>query len=128
MLNKEEKNIGYLCGRLFAVLEYTQRKALGTSTFADKYLGAAMSSPAKVFTTLYKLSAHHLSKINSPRFEIYIKNIRFDITSKNPSFEFPTQLNLYEQGRFVVGYDHQMGDLYAHKDKDEENKVENDNN
>lgn len=126
MINEDEKNIGYLCGRLFAVFEYTQKKALGTSTFADKYLGAAMSSPAKVFTTLYKLSAHHLSKINSPRFEIYIKNIRFDITSKNPSFEFPTQLNLYEQGRFVVGYDHQMGDLYAHKDK--ENKVENDNN
>lgn len=126
MLNKEEKNIGYLCGRLFAVLEYTQRKALGTSTFADKYLGAAMSSPAKVFPTLIKLTEHHLSKINSPGFKIYIEKIRQEILAKISSPVFPTQLDINRQGGFVIGHHHQMGDLYTHKD--EENKVENDNN
>lgn len=126
MLNKEEKNIGYLCGRLFAVLEYTQRKALGTSTFADKYLGAAMSSPAKVFPTLINLTGHHLNKINSPGFKIYIEKIRHEIFSKIPSPLFPAQLDINGQGGFVIGHHHQMGDLYAHKD--EENKVENDNN
>lgn len=129
MINEDETNIGYLCGRLFALLEYTQRKAQGSATIADKYLGAAMSTPLKVFPALLKLTTYHLRKINSQRFKNYIEKIRHNITGKTSTFEFPAQLSLYDQGRFVVGYDHQMGELYSRKDKEEaeESKAENDN-
>lgn len=125
MLNKEERNIGYLCGRLFAVIEYTQRKALGISTVADRYLGAAMSSPAMVFGPLIKLTQHHLNKISNPRSRTYIENIRFEISNKISSTGYPAQLDIYDQGRFGVGYDHQLSDLFTHKEeesKDENNK------
>lgn len=126
MLNKEEENIGYLCGRLFAVLEYTQRKALGISTVAERYYGAAMSNPAMVFPTLNKLTMHHIEKINNPGFKIYIEKIKLEISNKMPSIGFPARLDLYDQGRFVVGYDHQKSSLFTHKE--EENKEENNNN
>lgn len=125
MLNKEEKNIGYLCGRLFAILEYTQRKALGTSTIAERYYGAAMSTPAIVFPTLSKLTRHHLNKISNPGFNIYIEKIKLEITDKMSSTGFPARLNIYDQGRFAVGYDHQKSDLYTHKE--EENNNDNNN-
>lgn len=123
MLNKEEKNIGYLCGRLFAVLEYTQEKALGISTVSDRYYGAAMSNPAIVFPTLNKLTRHHLDKIENPGLKIYIEKIKLEIMDKMPSTGFPARLDLYDQGRFVVGYNHQKNDLYTPKEdsKEEEN-------
>lgn len=125
MLNKEEENIGYLCGRLFAVLEYTQRKALGISTIAERYYGAAMSNPGMVFPTLSRLTRHHLDKISQPGFKIYIEKIKLEISNKIQSTGFPARLDLYDQGRFVVGYDHQKSDLYTHKE--EENKDDNNN-
>lgn len=120
MLNKEEKNIGYLCGRLFAVLEYTQRKASGISTVADKYYGSAMSGPAKVFPTLGNLTVHHLNKINSPGFRVYIEKLTREILGKLPHATFPAQLDINNQGAFMIGYHLQMDDLYTHKE--EENK------
>lgn len=123
MLNKKEENIGYLCGRLFAVLEYTQRKALGISTIAERYYGAAMSNPGMVFPTLSRLTRHHLEKISNPGSKIYIEKIKLEISDKMPSEGFPARLDLYDQGRFVVGYDHQKSDLFTRKE--EENIDEN---
>lgn len=125
MLNKEEENIGYLCGRLFAVLEYTQRKALGIATIAERYYGAAMTNPAMVFPTLNKLTRHHLDKLNHPGLKIYIEKIKLEISDKMPSTGFPARLDLYDQGRFVVGYDHQKSDIFTLKEK--ENKEDNNN-
>lgn len=122
MLNKEEDNIGYLCGRLFAVLEYTQRKALGFSTIDERYYGAAMSNPALVFPTLKKLTKHHLGKISNQGSKIYVEKITSEISDKMPSSGFPARLDLYDQGRFVVGYDHQKSDFFTHKEKEEESK------
>lgn len=118
MLNKEEDNIGYLCGRLFAVLEYTQRKALGFSTIDERYYGAAMSNPALVFPTLKKLTKHHLGKIINQDTKIYIEKITSEISDKMPSTGFPARLDLYDQGRFVIGYDHQKSDFFTHKEEE----------
>lgn len=118
MLNKEEDNIGYLCGRLFAVLEYTQRKALGFSTIDERYYGAAMSNPALVFPTLKKLTKHHLGKIINQGTKIYIEKITSEISDKMPSTGFPARLDLYDQGRFVIGYDHQKSDFFTHKEEE----------
>lgn len=128
MLNKEEENIGYLCGRLFAVLEYTQRKALGIATIAERYYGAAMTNPAMVFPTLNKLTRHHLDKLNHPGLKIYIEKIKLEISDKMPSTGFPARLDLYDQGRFVVGYDHQKSDIFTLKEKEEKEEKEDNNN
>lgn len=130
MLNNEEKNIGYLCGRLFAVFEYTQRKASGNSTVADKYYSSAMSSPASVFPTLFGLTRHHLNKITNPSSRIYLEKVRQDIADKLPSAGYPAQLDLNDQGRFTIGYDHQMHFFYTNKEEDckPENNENNENN
>jgi len=67
-LDKEMKNMGYLLGRLFAVLEKIQETAHGgklNKTIRDTYFSAACSSPRIIFTRLSQLSVHHLAKINN---------------------------------------------------------------
>jgi hypothetical protein len=46
-LNKEEKNIGYLLGRLFGVFEEIQKEASGdlNATIKDRFFSAAMETP-----------------------------------------------------------------------------------
>lgn len=118
MLNKEEKNVGYLCGRLFAVFEYTQRRALGLSTVANKYLGAAMTSPAKVFPALTNLNSHHLNRLETPHTRVYLEKIIEEIMRKMPTPTYPTQLNILEQGSFGIGYYHQLDDFYTSKENE----------
>lgn len=125
MLNKEEKNICYLCGRIFAVFVYTQRKALGISSVDDKYLGAAMSSPAKVIPSLTHLTVHHLNKIESFRTRVYLEKTTREIMCKISNLTFPTRMDVLEQGTFLIGYYHQLEDLYNYKG--EETKEGNDN-
>lgn len=65
MLDKENQNPGYLCGRLFAVLDKIQEDANGIHTIRERYLNSASSTPAMVFASILNLSAHHLE--NSPK-------------------------------------------------------------
>lgn len=64
-LNGENKNVGYLLGRLFAVMERAQQGALGdtNATIRDRYIGAASSTPARAFQPLLRGSQAHLSAI-----------------------------------------------------------------
>ena len=64
-LDLENRDKGYLLGRLFAVYEHVQRAALGdkvNATIKDKFYGAASAQPRKVFALLEKGSANHLSR------------------------------------------------------------------
>ena len=64
-LDRERSDIGYILGRLFAVLEKTQSEANPglNATISDRYFGSASSTPIAVFGTLMRLSPHHLSKL-----------------------------------------------------------------
>ncbi len=119
-LDKENKNIGYLLGRLFAVLEKIQLEAISgiTTTIRDKYYSAASSTPASVFSTLLRLHFHHLAKLEEPR-RIFFEQLIGEIIS----FEsFPAHLSLNDQGYFAIGYYHQNRDFYtSRKDKSSEN-------
>jgi len=66
-LDQENKNQGYLCGRLFAVLEKIQEDAQPgiNSTIKDRFYGAASSTPVTVFGRLLNLSNHHLGKLSA---------------------------------------------------------------
>ncbi|MGM9678496.1 MAG: type I-C CRISPR-associated protein Cas8c/Csd1, partial [Bacteroidaceae bacterium] len=49
MLDKENNNQGYLCGRLFAVLDKIQEDANNISSIRERYMNAASATPSAVF-------------------------------------------------------------------------------
>lgn len=130
MLDKDNTNIGYLCGRLFSVLEYAQKKASGgkNSTITERYMNSASSNPVSVFPTLLNLSVHHLEKINVIGAKVFIEKLKAEIIDKiDATGCFPAQLDIYNQGRFMVGYYHQMHDLYTSKEIDNKENETNSN-
>lgn len=114
MLDKENHNQGYLCGRLFAVLEKIQEEANGIHTIRERYMNAASATPAMVFATILNLSTHHLEKLDGGRQVIYEK-LKQEIISKLDANGFPANLDLQDQGRFFVGYYHQRQDSFISK-------------
>lgn len=63
MLDQSNNNSGYLCGRLFAVLENLQYAANKQDSIRSGYMNAASSTPSIVFPTILKLSNSHYSKL-----------------------------------------------------------------
>jgi len=122
-LDRENKNPAYLLGRLFAVLERVQWKALKIETIRERYYGAFSSTPVTVYPQLMKLKNHHLAKIDSGKnfFENLIGEI---IDGLDGSGIIPRQFSLEEQGRFAVGYYHQRQDL-KFKGKKTDDNIEN---
>ncbi len=115
-LDKDNTNIGYLLGRLFAVLEKVQEGANPgiNATIRDKFYASASSTPNAVFGNLMRLKNHHLSKLQQGR-SIYFEKLIGEVVSEIPSF--PAHLALNEQGQFAIGYYHQRQDFFIKKDK-----------
>ena len=118
MIDKENTNQGYLCGRLFAVLDKIQDDANRQHSIRERYMNAASSTPAAVFATILNLSSHHSEKLNEGR-KIFFEKIKQEIIDKISADGFPAHLDLQDQGRFFVGYYHQMQDFYT-KNNDEQ--------
>jgi CRISPR-associated protein Csd1 len=114
MLDKDNNNQGYLCGRLFAVLEYIQYRANKQNTIKERYQNAASATPASVFPTLMNLSVHHAEKLSEGA-NIYCEKLKAEIIQDISANGFPTHLDLNDQGRFFVGYYHQRQALFAGK-------------
>lgn len=107
MLDKTNTDAGYLCGRLFATLEYIQNMAnSGKSTIGSRFIGAASSTPAAVFGTLLGLSLHHEEKLGK-KLRDDVVGWKKEIMNKLPASGFPARLSLQEQATFFVGYYHQ---------------------
>jgi CRISPR-associated protein Csd1 len=117
-IDLENKNQGYLCGRLFAVLEKIQEDAQPgiNATIKDRYYGAASSTPITVFGRLLNLSNHHLSKMDGGK-KIYCEKLIQDIMAGISSNGLPAHLSLDDQSRFAIGYYHQRQDLFTKKEK-----------
>lgn len=119
-LNKEDSNIAYRLGRLFAVLEQAQKAALGklNAGIGDKYYGAASATPHSIFPSLVKNAKHHVASLRKGKKADWVKDaaktagwlekemgeIMLSFPSNSP---FPKTLTLDDQGRFVIGYYHQ---------------------
>lgn len=126
MLATDYDNPGYLCGRLFAILEYTQQKANyedsknWKSELRSKYMNAAMSTPSTVFPAILANSEYYLEKIDNTR---WLENIKQEIISKIMGEKsFPATLSLHDQGRFWVGYYHQSYELNKPKEQSNNEK------
>ena len=114
MLDKDNNNQGYLCGRLFAVLDKIQEDANHISSIRERYMNAASATPSAVFATILNLSVHHSEKLDEGR-RIYFEKIKQEILDKVSVDGFPTHLDLQDQGRFFVGYYHQRQDFFTSK-------------
>lgn len=135
MLNEEIKDKGYLCGRLFAVLERTQELAnhetdnVWKSDLRSKYMNAAMTTPAIVFPAILANSNYYLDKLSNIKYIEELKQSIIDglaINEKyNPIEFFPKTLSVVEQGNFFVGY-YQQRTIFMNKRKPtEENEIIN---
>ncbi len=111
-LDTERREIAYLLGRLFAVLEKAQLDALGkvNTTIKDRFFSAASATPASVFPRLLRLSQHHIEKAEYG----YISDRRIAEIMEHVE-SFPAHINLQNQGLFAIAYYQQKNDLYRTK-------------
>jgi CRISPR-associated protein Csd1 len=127
-LDQDQKNGAYLCGRLLAVFEAAQYYAHRPEpqggkdsdgpevkinvTVVDRYFSLASTFPALAFPKLEDLNQKHMRKLRKARpglafmFTNTIDGLMSDI-ALDSGFRFPSQLDLVDQGRFVLGYHHQ---------------------
>lgn len=117
MLDKRNTNQGYLCGRLFAVLDRIQEDANGISSIRERYMNAASSTPSSVFATILNLSSHHLENLSNEGKKVFYEKLKQEIIDKISSDGFPAHLDLQDQGSFFVGYYHQRQDFFNKKEE-----------
>lgn len=117
MLDKRNTNQGYLCGRLFAVLDRIQEDANGISSIRERYMNAASSTPSSVFATILNLSSHHFENLSNEGKKVFYEKLKQEIIDKISSDGFPAHLDLQDQGRFFVGYYHQRQDFFNKKEE-----------
>jgi len=112
-LNKDEKRPGYCLGRLFAVLEKLQSDAQPgiNATIRDRYYSSASCTPKAVFGTLLRLSTHHLKKLENPGWRINAEKRIGEVMGLIS--DFPSHLNMENQGLFAIGYYHQKQDFFT---------------
>lgn len=122
-LDKQNDNIAYLAGRLFAVLEQIQQASLGkgvNATIRDRFYASASTRPNMVMGRLIALSNHHLSKLRKekPGLAVTLEKLLGEIFSLIPAEvpTFPATFSLDEQSLFAVGYYHQKVDSYKKKE------------
>jgi len=120
MLDKDNTNQGYLCGRLFAVLDKIQEEANNQHSIRERYMNSASSTPAAVFSTILNLSNHHVENLKNEKRKIYFEKLKQEIISKIDADGFKAQLDLQDQGRFFIGYYHQRQDFFTKNEEDNE--------
>ncbi len=109
-LQPDHPEPAYHCGRLLAVLEWTQRAAIGrniNATIVDRFYGTASTAPASVFGRLLRGAQPHLSKLqrDRPGAAYALQERLEEIMAALPAF--PHTLDLKQQGLFALGYYHQ---------------------
>jgi len=109
MLDSENRSPAYLCGRLLAVLESIQERAVPglKATIVDRFFGTASSAPASVFGRLLRGAQPHLGKLRKERKGTYsaLSNRLEEVLSGLEGF--PKTLALEDQAIFSLGYYHQ---------------------
>lgn len=115
-LDTENNSQAYVCGRIFALLEYAQKSAAGVDlnrTIKDSYFSSACSKPSSVFPRLLQLAQHHLEKADNGG---YINKLISEAMDKLCG-KFPSTLSLDEQGEFIIGYYQQNKSIYTKAEK-----------
>lgn len=112
-LDETCQDAAYLCGRLFALLEAIQYRALGqtNSTVVTRYYSAASTRPVAAFAPLLRGAQAHLSKLRrTPEKRGAYVRLNGRLQALLEQFQqqaFPAALPVQEQCRFHLGYYHQ---------------------
>ena len=124
-LDRNEKNKGYLLGRLFAVFEKVQQDTHPglKATIVDRFYGAASTNPRTVFAQLSRLNRHHLSSYDNAAFRVNREKEIGEIMNLIDSF--PAHLDLNEQSYFAIGYYHEKQSFFEKTNKSEETEGDN---
>ena len=121
-LNETSANIPYTLGRLFSVLETIQESANPgiNATIKDKYFNSAAATPAAIFPILINLAQKHLKKLrrNNTGLVIFYDKQLTDLCSRIGE-NYPSRMNLPQQGSFQLGYYHQTQARYQKKEEKE---------
>ncbi|WP_455263354.1 type I-C CRISPR-associated protein Cas8c/Csd1 [Porphyromonas sp.] len=124
-LDKSNSNPAYLAGRLFALLERIQEKAIPgvKANITDRYFRTASATPGIIFGRLLQLSAFHLSKIKKEQgglgyyFDRQIQEVLELLPGGQATFD--KFFSPDQQSIFAVGYYHQK----AYRDQKDENEA-----
>jgi len=124
-MDTTNKDIGYLLGRLLAVIERAQQLALGdvNATVIDRYFSGASATPGSVFPRLLKNMRHHISKARDGNYggtAVWLDRQADEIASQIDAF--PAFLPLPQQGLFILGYHHQRHALWQKKQDNPSNQ------
>ena len=119
-LDNTRRDPGYRLGRLFAVLEKTQKDALGkkiNATIRDRFYSAASATLGAVFPRLLRTYQHHLAKLAKLEGGRGLKVNREKLIQEvlEPLDHFPAHLGLADQGLFALGYYQQTQSFYRSK-------------
>jgi len=113
-LDRDENNVGYRLGRLFALLDYAQYLSVGSvnAGVKEKFFASASSTPRRIFPSILRMYQNHLSDARkSPETRDRANHTDSEIKQVMDGLEahmpFPTTLSLDDQGRFIVGFYHQ---------------------
>ncbi|MBQ8723912.1 MAG: type I-C CRISPR-associated protein Cas8c/Csd1 [Opitutales bacterium] len=108
----------YLLGRLFAVLEKTQKEAIpgANSGIRERFYASASATPRTAFPILLRTFPHHLAKLDKAREIFYSKLAQQILDGVNAAAGFPAHLNLEDQGLFAIGYYQQWNAFFAKKE------------
>lgn len=121
-LDKENTDIGYRLGRLFAIVERIQEEAVpgANATVKDRFFSSASATPARTFPLIIRNAQHGLAKIRKekPGWAVTLeKGIQEILGGIEAASGFPASLGLEAQGMFILGYYQQRQDLFTKKDK-----------
>lgn len=128
-LDKENPNEGYVLGRLFAVMERAQKEAIGKDVNASirgRYIGAASSTPIRVFQSLFLNYEHHMEKLMRDKqgLGIYLDrefSQAMELLEASGDEVIPSTLSINDQTNFFVGFHQEMQELWkSNKKKPEE--------
>lgn len=114
-LDEVNKDPGYVCGRLLAVLERAQRQAMPgvNATIVDRFYGTASSAPGSVFPRLMRGVQPHLAKLERDRRGAWVGIQRRLEDVQSHLGAFPKTLTLEQQGLFALGYYHERARRWA---------------
>ncbi len=119
-LDETSNDPAYVLGRLFGAFTYAERSyADRGATIRDKYMGGAAATPARIFPVLMKGYEHNrsaLAKAGGHKTGAGVKAEKAvaSILALLPGGgDLPASLPLEDQGRFFVGFYHQLSAFYA---------------
>lgn len=119
-LDETATDAAYLLGRLFGAYVYAEKSYQERGAgLRQKYLGAASATPARIFPVLMRGYEHNLASLRKAGGQKTGAGVKADravaaiIALLPGGGELPATLPLEEQGRFFIGFYHQISAFYA---------------